>query len=81
MKHLTTLLTGGLLLAAVQLAAQTAAARPVIMKTDGEEIRAALVELTQSGDYRYAESTRDGSPKLQIRKNQVRFQIFAYLEK
>ena len=73
MKHLTTLLTGGLLLAAVQLAAQTAAAKPVIMKTDGEEIRAALVELTQSGDYRYAESTKDGSPKLQIRKNQVRW--------
>ena len=73
MKHLTTLLTGGLLLAAVQLAAQTASAKPVIMKTDGEEIRAALVELTQSGDYRYAESTKDGSPKLQIRKNQVRW--------
>ena len=39
MKHLTTLLTGGLLLAAVQLAAQTAAAKPVIMKTDGEPSR------------------------------------------
>ena len=73
MKKLMTLLTGGLLLAAVQLSAQTASAKPVIMKTDGEEIRAALVELTQSGDYRYAESTKDGSPKLQIRKNQVRW--------
>ena len=74
MKHLTTtLLTGGLLLAAVHLSAQSASAKPVIMKTDGEEIRAALVELTQSGDFRYAESTKDGSPKLQVRKNQVRW--------
>ena len=73
MKHLTTLLTGGLLLAAVQLAAQTAAAKPVIMKTDGEEIRAAVVELTQTGDFRYAESTKDGSLKLTVRKNQVRW--------
>ena len=71
MKHLTTLLTGALLLAAVHLSAQSASAKPVIKKTDGEEIRAALVELTQSGDYRYAESTKDGSPKLQLRKNQV----------
>ena len=74
MKKLMTLLTGGLLLAAVQLAAQTAAAaKPVIMTTDGEEIRAALVELTQSGDFRYAESLKDGSPKLSIRKNRVKW--------
>ena len=73
MKHLTTLLTGGLLLAAVQLSAQTASAKPVIMTTDGEEIRAALVELTQSGDFRYAESLKDGSPKLSIRRNRVRW--------
>ena len=72
MKKLMTLLTGGLLLAAVQLSAQTAA-KPVIMTTDGEEIRAASVELTQSGDYRYAESLKDGSPKLSIRKNRVRW--------
>ena len=74
MKKLMTLLTGGLLLAAVQLSAQSAAsAKPVIMTTDGEEIRAALVELTQSGDFRYAESLKDGSPKLSIRKNRVRW--------
>ena len=40
MKKLMPLLTGGLLLAAVQLSAQTSAAKPVIMTTDGEEIRA-----------------------------------------
>ena len=74
MKKLMTLLTGGLLLAAVQLSAQsTAAAKPVIMTTDGEEIRAASVELTQSGDYRYAESLKDGSPKLSVRRNRVRW--------
>jgi len=73
MKKLMTLLTGGLLLAAVQLSAQTSAAKPVIMTTDGEEIRAASVELTQSGDFRYAESLKDGSPKLSIRKNRVRW--------
>ena len=73
MKKLMTLLTGGLLLAAVQLSAQTASAKPVIMTTDGEEIRAAMVELTQSGDFRYAESLKDGSPKLSIRKNRVRW--------
>ena len=73
MKKLMTLLTGGLLLAAVQLSAQTSAAKPVIMTTDGEEIRAALVELTQSGDFRYAESLKDGSPKLSVRKNRVRW--------
>ena len=74
MKKLMTLLTGGLLLAAVQLSAQSAsAAKPVIMTTDGEEIRAASVELTQSGDFRYAESLKDGSPKLSIRKNRVRW--------
>ena len=74
MKKLMTLLTGGLLLAAVQLSAQSAAsAKPVIMTTDGEEIRAALVELTQSGDFRYAETLKDGSPKLSIRKNRVRW--------
>ena len=73
MKKLMTLLTGGLLLAAVQLAAQTASAKPVIMTTDGEEIRAAMVELTQSGDFRYAESLKDGSPKLTVRKNRVRW--------
>ena len=73
MKKLMTLLTGGLLLAAVQLSAQSAAAKPVIMTTDGEEIRAALVELTQSGDFRYAESLKDGSPKLSIRQNRVRW--------
>ena len=72
-KKLMTLLTGGLLLAAVQLSAQTASAKPVIMTTDGEEIRAALVELTQSGDFRYAETLKDGSPKLSIRKNRVRW--------
>ena len=74
MKKLMTLLTGGLLLAAVQLSAQSAAsAKPVIMTTDGEEIRAASVELTQSGDFRYAESLKDGSPKLSIRRNRVRW--------
>ena len=73
MKKLMTLLTGGLLLAAVQLSAQTASAKPVIMTTEGEEINAALVELTQSGDFRYAESLKDGSPKLSIRKNRVRW--------
>jgi tetratricopeptide (TPR) repeat protein len=73
MKKLMTLLTGGLLLAAVQLSAQTASAKPVIMTTDGEEIRAASVELTQSGDFRYAESLKDGSPKLTVRKNRVRW--------
>ena len=73
MKKLMTLLTGGLLLAAVQLSAQTASAKPVIMTTDGEEIRAAMVELTQSGDFRYAESLKDGSPKLTVRKNRVRW--------
>jgi tetratricopeptide (TPR) repeat protein len=74
MKKLMTLLTGGLLLAAVQLSAQsTAAAKPVIMTTDGEEIRAASVELTQSGDFRYAESLKDGSPKLSVRRNRVRW--------
>ena len=73
MKKLMTLLTGGLLLAAVQLSAQTSAAKPVIMTTDGEEIRAASVELTQSGDFRYAESLKDGSPKLSIRRNRVRW--------
>ena len=73
MKKLMTLLTGGLLLATVQLSAQTASAKPVIMTTDGEEIRAASVELTQSGDFRYAESLKDGSPKLSIRKNRVRW--------
>lgn len=73
MKKLMTLLTGGLLLAAVQLSAQNASAKPVIMTTDGEEIRAALVETTQSGDFRYAESLKDGSPKLSIRKNRVRW--------
>jgi len=72
-KKLMTLLTGGLLLAAVQLSAQTASAKPVIMTTDGEEIRAAQIELTQSGDFRYAESLKDGSPKLSIRKNRVRW--------
>jgi len=73
MKKLMAILTGGLLLTAVQLSAQTSSAKPTIMKTDGEEIRAALVELTQSGDYRYAESLKDGSPKLSVRKNQVRW--------
>ena len=73
MKKLMTFLTGGLLLAAVQLSAQTASAKPVIMTTDGEEIRAASVELTQSGDFRYAESLKDGSPKLSIRKNRVKW--------
>ena len=74
MKKLMTLLTGGLLLAAVQLSAQSAAsAKPVIKTTDGEEIRAASVELTQSGDFRYAESLKDGSPKLSIRRNRVRW--------
>ena len=73
MKKLMTLLTGGLLLAAVQLSAQNASAKPVIKTTEGEEISAALVELTQSGDYRYAESLKDGSPKLSIRKNRVRW--------
>ena len=73
MKKLMTLLTGGLLLATVQLSAQTSAAKPVIMTTDGEEIRAASVELTQSGDFRYAESLKDGSPKLSIRRNRVRW--------
>ena len=71
MKKLMALLTGGLLLAATQLPAQTASAKPVIVKTDGEEIRAAMVELTQSGDFRYAESLKDGSPKLTVRKNNV----------
>lgn len=73
MKKLMTLLTGGLLLAAVQLSAQSTAAKPVIMTTDGEEIRAASVELTQSGDFRYAESLKDGSPKLSVRRNRVRW--------
>ena len=73
MKKLMMLLAGGLLLASVPLSAQTASAKPVIMKTDGEEIRAAMVELTQSGDFRYAESLKDGSPKLTVRKNNVRW--------
>jgi len=71
MKKLMTLLTGGLLLAAVQLSAQTASAKPVIKTTEGEEIHAAMVELSQSGDYRYMESLKEGSPKLSIRKNRV----------
>ena len=75
MKKLMTLLTGGLLLAAVQISAQSSSAKQphVIMKTDGEEIRAALVELTQSGSYRYAESLKAGSPKLSVAKKDVRW--------
>ena len=73
MKKLMTLLTGGLLLATVQLSAQNTSAKPVIMKTDGEEINAELVELTQSGSYRYAESRKAGSPKLSVPKKDVRW--------
>ena len=74
MKKLMAILTGGLLLAAVQLAAQTASAnKPVIMTVEGEEIHAALVEVTSSGAFRYAESLKDGSPKLSIPKNRVRW--------
>ena len=74
MKKLMAILTGGLLLAAVQLAAQNASAnKPVIMTVEGEEIHAALVEVTSSGAFRYAESLKDGSPKLSIPKNRVRW--------
>ena len=74
MKKIMAILTGGLLLAAVQLSAQTSSAnKPVIMTVEGEEIPAVLVELTQSGDFRYAESLKDGSPKLALRKNRVRW--------
>jgi len=73
MKKLMTLLTGALLLGAVQISAQNASAKPVIMKTSGEEIRAAMVELTQSGAYRYAESLKDGSPKLSVPRKDVRW--------
>ena len=74
MKKLMTLLAGALLLGAVQLSAQnTSSKQPIIMKTNGEEIRAAMVELTQSGAYRYAESTKDGSPKLSVPRKDVRW--------
>ena len=79
MKKLMAILTGGLLLAAVHLSAQTASAnKPIIMTTDGETINVVLIELTQSGDFRYAESMKDGSPKLSIRKNRV---LWAWIPK
>ena len=73
MKKRMTLLTGVLLLGAVQLSAQKPPSKPVIMKTNGEEIPAAMIELTQSGAYRYAESLKDGSPKLSVARKDVRW--------
>ncbi|GEM_PF-1630232 len=76
MKKILTFTLSALCLLSVQFAADAQSAsskKPAMMLTDGTMLNTAILERTQSGDYRYAESAKADSPRLTVRKNRVKW--------
>lgn len=61
------------LFAQKQSSTTKATPQKVLMLSDGSQLTPTILELTQSGDFRYSETASADSPRLTVRKNKVKW--------